>query len=577
MNDEAPAPSPPQAPDLVGSRPRSVDDRSVAQTLRASPGVGGAAIPTGTLLEGTYRVLELIGQGAMGAVYLVEHVALGKRFAAKIVAGSARMDAAAVQRLRNEARMASAIDHEHIVDVSHLGTTEDGHVFVVMELLRGEDLRSRSLRQRQRAARGEGTPWLPDAEVRVIAAAILSALEAAHRAGVVHRDLKPENIFLHERGGKVVPKIVDFGIGKLRSPDAEDLRLTATGQIVGTPLYMAPEQTRSTSLVDHRADLYAMGVMLFELLTGRLPFEANHLYEIVVKHATEAPPDPRSFRRDLPDAVSALVLRCLAKDPADRYASAAELLDAWEQAWAERGPVSLWVARSSDRASEPIAPSRRSGASSMAETLPAEPAVSGPAPAPLRASEAVRPSGTMSETRAPTSPRDAQAVRHLRSPAMLAGGAMTAFLLLVGGWVWWSSQPPAPLGEPGPTVSPPAEASPDRSDHAHPDPPSAAPLGPRPAEEPEVSATSATTGTPPARPRRRIESEPPGAEVLRDGAPIGTTPLELELEAGEVMRLELRRRGYRAVVETVSDTSPEVVRTRLPRREAQSFPELAPR
>lgn len=376
MNDRAKAPS---GEDEVGaSHPRPLSpepsDAGVAATLRSSPNAattGGLA--PGALLEGNYRVIELLGKGAMGAVYLVEHVALGKRFAAKVVADSARMDAAAMHRLRNEARMASAIDHEHIVGVSHLGTTEDGLLFVVMELLRGEDLRARSVRQRQRAARGEGDPWLSNDEVRAIASPVLSALEAAHGAGVVHRDLKPENIFLHERHGKIVPKIVDFGIGKLRSPEAGDLRLTATGQIVGTPLYMAPEQTRSTTLVDHRADVYAMGVLLFELLTGRLPFEAGHIYEIVLKHATETPPDPRSLRPDLPDAVAEVVLRCLEKSQSARYQSAAELLEAWESAWSAYGEVPTIAGRTSETRKSGTMP-RRSGASSVAATIPGGPA-----------------------------------------------------------------------------------------------------------------------------------------------------------------------------------------------------------
>lgn len=582
-----------QNDDVAGSHPRPVLDAGVAETLRASPGIGGAWLAPGALLEGTYRVIELLGKGAMGAVYLVEHVALGKRFAAKVVAGTASLDAAAVQRLRNEARMASAIDHEHIVGVSHLGTTEDGHVFVVMELLRGEDLRARSVRQRERASEGQGERWLSDDEVRAVASPVISALEAAHGAGVVHRDLKPENIFLHERGGKIIPKIVDFGIGKLRSPDAGDLRLTATGQIVGTPLYMAPEQTRSTTLVDQRADIYAMGVMLFELLTGRLPFEASHIYEIVVKHATEPPPDPRSLRPGLPDAVADVLLRCLEKDPAARYQSAAELLEAWELAWREHGPVptlpALGLARPSGGS---LPPTRSSGASSTAETMPGSSSPGGSAP---RGSGPATPSGARSgpRTEARGSGSAPQAVPAMASgviagdpvahvdagasePREAPAGAMRPLVValvialsVVGvgaGAAWWASPGPADeAGRPEPRRAPPeVESPPVATDDDGP------PEVPEVEERPAVAVPTVLV--------RRIESMPAGAEVLRDGVVLGTTPLEVEVPPGGSVELEVRRRGYRPATETVSERSPETVEVRLSRRESPgAFPELAPR
>ncbi len=602
----------------------------------APASLGSSWMRAGTLLEGTYRVLDVLGKGAMGTVFLVEHVALGKRFAAKVVTDVARMDSAAVQRLRNEARMAGAIDHDNIVGVSHLGVTDEGYVFVVMELLRGEDLRAFSARRQLRAKQGEGHAWLEDDEVRAIITPILGALEAAHEVGVVHRDLKPENIFLHERAGKIVPKIVDFGIGKLRSPDASDLRLTATGQIVGTPLYMAPEQTRSTTEVDHRADLYAMGVMLFELLTGRLPFEASHIYEIVLKHVTEPPPDPRTLRPELSEALATLVLRCLEKEPAARFASAKELAQAWDDAWRGRGEVPLLRAehpRSSELSSMPPA-----GSASLAETLAAEsgdshpssrsgvvaasrgstptgsgassPRSSGPSASASRSSSpgasgsegrAPGASGAGAEARSPTTPaaaapsaRDAHpstaidtstaAPRGSRgSRGVLGLGLGLGLAILLVALAWLRSSPAAPTDEATSVSAPRAsaasarEASPTQPAADEPREAETAPSSPPGAASPSEEPTSAPSE--PVIARRRIESEPSGAEVLREGEVLGTTPLEVELEAGTSLRIELRRRGFQPLVETLSEASPPVVRLRLSRRSSTpgNFPSLAPR
>ena len=293
----------------------------------------------GTLLEGVYRVERCIGHGAYGAVYVVEHTQLGRRFAAKVLRPIAAQDPDAAARLRAEARAASAIDHENIVDVVHLGTTPDQSVFEVMELLQGEDLRARLERQRGAPA----GPHLPDDESRALAAQILRGLAAAHRAGVVHRDLKPENVFLAQKDGRVVAKLVDFGLSRLVQAGG-DPRLTREGAVFGTPLYMPPEQARDASAADARSDLYAFGVLLFELVTGRVPFEAATVTECLVKHATEAPPRPTTLRPDLSPALEAVILRCLEKDPARRFGSADEAREALEAAPGAGGPGQVDVA-----------------------------------------------------------------------------------------------------------------------------------------------------------------------------------------------------------------------------------------
>jgi serine/threonine-protein kinase len=344
---------------------RSDSDASahaMAATLQASPAGAPVELAVGTILDEVYKVEKPIGRGAMGAVYLVTHQRLGRRFAAKVVsdygAGSNR-DSDAGQRLRNEARVASAIQHENIVDVTHLGQTPDGALFIVMELLEGSDLRARMNAHREAHP---DAPWLPDDEAKLIGRGVLAGLGAAHGAGIVHRDLKPDNVFLVKKGDRTIPKIVDFGISKARGGNNPELHLTKTGQIIGTPLYMAPEQSRSTSDADARADLYSIGVLLYEVVTGALPFEASTLYDIIVKHATEPPRKPSLLRPSLPPAVEAVVLRCLEKKPEDRWQSADELLAAWNDAW-EHGTAPVVVAKPALVATAPAAapPSRAGG------------------------------------------------------------------------------------------------------------------------------------------------------------------------------------------------------------------------
>ncbi len=507
--------------------PRSSAPEAMADTIQSSGAASGTHLAAGALLEGTYRVERLLGKGAMGAVYLVEHVALGTKFAAKVVATG--MDAASMTRLRNEARMASAIDHEHIVRVTHLGQTDNGNAFVVMERLHGEDLRARTVRHREEAAETGTDPWLPDREVRGIVAPLLSALDAAHAAGVVHRDLKPENVFLHERQGRIVPKIVDFGIGKLHA-GGEDVRLTATGQIVGTPLYMAPEQSRSSALVDHRSDIYAMGVMLFELCTGRVPFEAQGVYEIVVKHVTEAPPDPRSLRPDLPEPVAALLLRCLAKDPEDRFQSAAELAAAWEDAWGLGPDVPVLAAEGGPRPSDPEAARRPSGERSS----PAR-AKSGGASKPRAAASAVETAAAPAVAVVPARSRRPWVLPVLAATVVFGAGIGTFVALRDG-------PPPA---DPPAVEEPPAVVEPT--------PPPVEPLP----EPPPVEAPAA-----PAPIVRRIESRPE-AEVLRGGAVIGRTPLDLELPDGAPVEITLRAGGRPPLTRTITADDDPIVQVTL--------------
>jgi len=263
----------------------------------------------GQVIDGRYRVSELIGEGGMGKVYLAEHVEIGKRVAIKVLHPSYSRMPDLVERFRREARAASKIGHPHIVDVTDSGTTSDGSVFFVMEYLEGVELGSVIEREGaldlQRALR--------------IATMICRALAAAHATGIIHRDLKPENVFLTIRDGSAdFVKVLDFGIAKTTEAEAaRDRRLTSPGMAMGTPEYMAPEQAAGRQ-ADERCDVYALGAIVYEMLTGVPPYQGDNFMEILTKKATLDPVPPISLRSNIPDAVSQLVMRAMARNPDDR-------------------------------------------------------------------------------------------------------------------------------------------------------------------------------------------------------------------------------------------------------------------
>jgi tRNA A-37 threonylcarbamoyl transferase component Bud32 len=270
---------------------------------------------TGTQI-GAYRVLEQIGSGGMGTVWLAEHVALGRRAAVKVLRAEYSAKPEIVHRFFNEARAASAITDPGIVQVFDFGEHVDGSAYLVMELLEGEPLDTRLERA--------GRLAIPDA-LRVMRQ-VANTLGAAHARGIVHRDLKPENIFL-VRDAEVVggerAKILDFGIAKLTG-DAAGVK-TSTQAIMGTPIYMSPEQCRGAGQVDQRSDVYSLGCVLYTLVVGRPPFEAEGVGEIIAMHLREPTPVPSSRATGIPVEVDRIVTRCMEKDPAQRFTSAAEL------------------------------------------------------------------------------------------------------------------------------------------------------------------------------------------------------------------------------------------------------------
>ena len=280
----------------------------------------------GKTLPGGHHILDLISVGGMGRVYRAQQSALGRTVAVKIIHPHLLSDENSALRFMTEARAASQLNHPNSVSVFDFGRTDDGQPYLVMEFLRGKDL--------ARVAHEEGP--LSFGRIVDVLRQVLAALGEAHDLGIVHRDLKPENVILEplRRGGDFV-KVVDFGLAKLRADAQAPSNVTSPGIVCGTPDYMAPEQGRGDA-IDGRSDLYSVGVMLFQLLTGRLPYEADNPTQVVMMHLTIPVPDPRQVapERAIPEPLIAVVFRAMAKDSRDRYHDAAEFAEALRSALA---------------------------------------------------------------------------------------------------------------------------------------------------------------------------------------------------------------------------------------------------
>jgi serine/threonine-protein kinase len=270
--------------------------------------VGSGIVSVGTRL-GPYEITGTLGKGGMAEVYLGQHTTLGREVAIKTLPANLAKEDDFRKRFEREARTIAALKHPNIVGLFDSGEA-DGTYYIVMEYFKGGDLSDYM----------KGTGPLKIDETRQLVAGIGGALDYAHQQGVVHRDIKPSNVMLHRNNGDLRPMLTDFGIARIMGGTT---RITRTG-MVGTFDYIAPEQIRDATDVDGRADIYSLGVMAFQLLTGRLPFTASNPGALLIAHLNQPAPNPRDLRADIPEGIAEATLRALEKDPARRFQTAGE-------------------------------------------------------------------------------------------------------------------------------------------------------------------------------------------------------------------------------------------------------------
>ncbi|MBL8681935.1 MAG: serine/threonine protein kinase [Myxococcales bacterium] len=340
-----------------------------AQTVGPSNALAAPAPDplVGAVVAGRFRVLERIGEGGMGAVYVAEHVALHKKVAIKTLHADMHANPEVRARFEREARAMAQLDHENVVAATDFGQLQDGTFFLAMEYIEGRSLR-------EVTASDERVSLL---RALKLLRQIASALTRAHNLGIVHRDLKPENILVVDRpGADELVKIIDFGIARMTSATDSEKPLTQTGVIFGTPHYMSPEQALGRR-VDAAADQYAFGILAFELLAGRKPFDHKNLIDLLDLQVNGAIPRATSFAPELPPAIDGVFDRVLAKSPIERYASVADAMEAIDVALADAVARSAYAYASTEPAS---AMQHHNTVLASASDLTAPPTVSNTAP-----------------------------------------------------------------------------------------------------------------------------------------------------------------------------------------------------
>ena len=312
-----------------------------ASLLRFDYGKTPTVVEVGQVISSKYKLLRLLGDGGMGSVYEAEHLRLGTHVAIKVLHSDLARRSGLIERFLQEARVSAQIRSPHVVHVTDVEATPDGIAYLVMELLQGEPLSTLEKRERT----------LPVATACEYTSQILQALEAAHSLGVVHRDLKPDNVFVTFDGGKPVIKLIDFGIAKLKRAEgatgAGQKNLTVAGMMMGTPEYMAPEQAYSATDVDARADIYSVGVMLYEMLSGQTPAQGEDPRVVVLKVERGEVQPLVHVAPNVPPEIAGLVHRAMAPRPEMRFASAAEMRIALEALMSGKRPGTAKIPQAS--------------------------------------------------------------------------------------------------------------------------------------------------------------------------------------------------------------------------------------
>src|SRR6478609_3021106 len=490
--DEAPleATRAPTASELVGlkvvtiapgsiSYPDAEITNSTRAKLRQDPYLGAT-------IDGRYKVEALLGEGGMGVVYRCVHTIIGKKVAMKVLRADLARDAEVTERFLNEAKAASSIGNAHIIDISDFGQFPDGAAYFVMEYLNGQPM----------SKLVEGSHPLAVQRILHLARQIAEGLSAAHAANIVHRDLKPDNIFLVDRGGqRDFVKILDFGIAKVSS-SAEGSKLTRAGAVFGTPHYMSPEQAAGQP-VDHRGDIYSFGVILYELASGRLPFDADNFMGILTQHMYKAPVPIRALvpvPQDVPPGLEAIILKCLSKRPEHRYQSMQELILEFDKMAAGGVP---------DAVPEMMA---RSGGFNV----PVDYFKKGQMPQPVPATPSLHPRA-----------------RRSRWPVYAGvAGVLAAIGIVVG--IFAKSGSSAALQTSQTSLTAENTANKVVAPHTAGPAASAAPAAPAIASKQVLLAAA-----------------PIDAHVFRDTEDLGQSPVSVTVEDGHTVELEIRREGYK--------------------------------
>ena len=481
----------------------------------------------GQVLDGKYRLDALLAEGGMGAVYRATHVMLGKTVAIKLIRSAIVASPEIVRRFQREARAATALNHPNIVSVYDLGQTPDGTLYIAMEYIDGPSLKT--LIQSGRA--------IPVARTIAILRQVASALATAHRHNIVHRDLKPHNIMLAAGpDGSEVAKLVDFGIAKTFD---ESTQLTSAGSALGTPYYMSPEQIEGRT-VDARCDIYALGIILYEMLVGEVPFADQSTPAVLVKQLKERPIRPSLKNAAVPPALEAIALRCLEKDPEQRFQTADAFAAALNEAAVTltapetANDVTLPMARAAVPPVPPGASPAQTDATLLSPAKAAQQVSAAAAPppvaAPLPVPAAAAPVAAVPKSAADTKPTVAQpamapsvAAPVPPSPQRSSIAPLIAvaavLLLLAGGYLAWSGRQ-TPDTTTATVTNPPADAPATTPASAQPAPPAAV------AVDTAAPTATSTPGPPPAAAAAPPVPATPPASAANQAAATGAATKE---------------------------------------------------